>query len=105
MKRTTIFADENMLDSLKEIARMEGISIAEVIKQALNRFIADRQKNKRLPSILGIGHSGRKDIAERSEELLWKETPPTRTHLAVYRLAQEQRVNKNYRHSVMSNGD
>jgi len=75
MKRTTIFADENMLDSLKEIARMEGISIAEVIKQALNRFIADRQKDKRLPSIVGIGQSGRKDIAERSEELLWKETP------------------------------
>ncbi len=75
MKRTTIFADENMLDSLKEIARIEEKSIAEVIRQALNRFIADRQRNKRLPSILGIGQSGRKDIAERSEELLWKETP------------------------------
>jgi len=54
---------------------MEGVSIAEVIRQALNRFIADRQSNKRLPSILGIGQSGRKDIAERFEELLWKETP------------------------------
>ncbi len=75
MKRTTIFADENMLDSLKEIARIEEKSIAEVIRQALNRFIADRQRNKRLPSILGIGQSGRKDIAERSEELLWKEIP------------------------------
>ncbi len=75
MKRTTIFADENMLDSLKEIARIEEKSIAEVIRQALNRFIADRQRNKRLPSILGIGQSGRKDVAERFEELLWKETP------------------------------
>ncbi len=75
MKRTTIFADESMLDALKEIARMEGVSIAEVIRQALNRFIADRQRNKRLPSILGIGQSGRKDIAERFEKLLWKETP------------------------------
>jgi len=75
MKRTTIFADENMLDSLKEIAQIEEKSIAEVIRQALNRFIADRQRNKRLPSILGIGQSGRKDIAERSEEFLWKETP------------------------------
>ena len=54
---------------------MEGVSIAEVIRQALNRFIADRQRTKRLPSILGIGQSGRKDIAERFEELLWKETP------------------------------
>ena len=88
MKRTTIFADESMLDALKEIARMEGVGIAEVIRQALNRFIADRQSNKRLPSILGIGQSGRKDIADRFEELLWKDPPPpTRTHLAVYRLA------------------
>ncbi len=65
----------SLVNALKEIARMEGVSIAEVIRQALNRFIADRQSNKRLPSILGIGQSGRKDIAERFEELLWKETP------------------------------
>ncbi len=75
MKRTTIFADENMLDSLKEIARREDVSIAEVIRQALNRYIADRQSNKRLPSTLGIGQSGKKDVAEHFEELLWKETP------------------------------
>jgi len=75
MKRTTIFADESMLDALKEIARMEDVSIAEVIRQALNRFIADRQRTKRLPLILGIGQSGRQDISERFEELLWKETP------------------------------
>ncbi len=81
MKRTTIFADESMLDALKEIARREDVSIAEVIRQALNRFIADRQRNKRLPSILGIGQSGRKDIAERSEELLWKETPSNKDAL------------------------
>ncbi len=64
-----------MLDALKEIARREDVSIAEVIRQALNRYIADLQSNKRLPSILGIGQSGRKDVAERFEELLWKETP------------------------------
>jgi len=75
MKRTTIFADEDLLGALREIAHREGTSIAEVIRQALKRFIVDRQMNRKLPSILGIGQSGRKDIAERSEELLWKETP------------------------------
>ena len=82
MKRTTIFADESMLDALKEIARREDVSIAEVIRQALNRYIADRQSNERLPLILGIGQSGRKDVSECFEKLLWKETPPTRSHLA-----------------------
>jgi len=74
MKRTTIFADEDVLNALREIAQREGISVAELVRKALNRFIADRQKDKRLPSIVGIGQSGRKDIAERFEELLWKET-------------------------------
>jgi len=81
MKRTTIFTDESMLEAIKEIARMEDVSIAEVIRQALNRFIADRQRTKMLPSILGIGQSGRKDVSERFEELLWKETPSNKDAL------------------------
>lgn len=75
MKRTTIFADEDMLSSLREIAQSEGLSVAEIIRQALNRFIAEQQGVKRLPSILGIGRSGRRDIAEKCEELLWREEP------------------------------
>jgi len=72
MKRTTIFADEDVLSAFREIAQQEGLSIAELIRQALNRFIADRRKDRKLPSIVGVGQSGRKDIAERFEELLWK---------------------------------
>ena len=72
MKRTTVFANEEMLNNLKDIAQKEGISIAEIIRQALDKYIAERQGPKRAPSILGVGKSGRKDIASRSEELLWK---------------------------------
>ena len=75
MKRTTICADEDVLTALRDIAQKEGVSIAELVRKALNRFIADQRKGRKLPSILGIGQSGRKDIAERFEELLWKETP------------------------------
>ncbi|GIX47528.1 MAG: hypothetical protein KatS3mg131_1739 [Candidatus Tectimicrobiota bacterium] len=75
MKRTTIFADEETLLSLREIARREGLSMAEVIRQALDKFIAEHQRAKRVPSIVGIGRSGRRDIAERCEELLWREAP------------------------------
>lgn len=72
MKRTTIFAEEEMLSSLRQIAQKEGISIAEAIRQALDKFISERQGSRRMPSILGIGSSGRKDVASRSEDLLWK---------------------------------
>ncbi len=74
MKRTTIFADENLLNAIKHIADEEGISIAEAIRQALHRFIAQRQKSKKQLSFVGIGRSGRKDVSERCEELLWSKS-------------------------------
>ncbi len=74
MKRTTIFADEDVLAALREIAQKEGVSIAELVRKALKRFIADQQKDRKLLSILGIGQSGRTDISERFEELVWKDT-------------------------------
>lgn len=71
MKRTTIFADEELLSGLKHIADEEGISVAEAIRRALYEFVAQRQKPREKLSFVGIGQSGRKDISERCEELLW----------------------------------
>jgi hypothetical protein len=78
MKRTTIFANEDMLRALRQIAQREGLSMAEVIRQALDQFIAKQQGGNKLPSFLGIGRSGRRDIAERCEELLWQAESPTK---------------------------
>ena len=74
MKRTTVFADEELLNGLKRIADEEGIPVAEAIRQALDRFVTQRRKPKKI-SFLGIGRSGRKDVAKRSEELLWNKPP------------------------------
>ena len=74
MRRTTIFADEKLLLALKHIADEEGVSTAETIRQALDRFVAQRQKGKKQLSLLGIGRSGRRDVSERCEELLWTKT-------------------------------
>jgi len=71
MKRTTIFADEELLSGLKHIADEQGISVAEAIRQALDRFVTQRQKPRKRLSFVGIGRSGRKDVSERCEELLW----------------------------------
>ena len=72
MKRTTIFAEEALLQSLKQIAREEGISVAELTRQALTNLIAERQKGRKTLSFLAVGNSGRGDVAAQSEELLWK---------------------------------
>lgn len=76
MKRTTIFADESLLEALEDLARKQRTSLSAVIRSALEEFVARRQAAKPLPSFLGIGSSGRKDVSEKAEELLW--TPPHR---------------------------
>ena len=70
MRRTTIFADDALLDALQAIARRRGTSLAEVARDALAAYVA-RQHAKRKPlTFLAIGRSGRNDVAERFEELL-----------------------------------
>jgi len=71
MKRTTIFANESLLETLRDLAKKENMSVSAAIRAALQEYVGKRQGTARPPSFLGIGRSGRKDIAERAEELLW----------------------------------
>jgi len=72
MKRTTIFADDDLIAEIKEISREEGRSAAAVMREAMLSYI-DRKKNKkRKLSFVGVGDSGRRGVAEKHEELLWK---------------------------------
>jgi hypothetical protein len=77
MKRTTIFADESLLESLREIAGKEHISVSAAIRAAIEEYIGRRRPVGALPSFLGLGRSGRKDIAAHAEDFLW--TSPHRT--------------------------
>jgi hypothetical protein len=72
MIRTTIFADEEMMVAVRRIAQTERKSVAQVIREALDRLITSKTAPPRVPSLFGIGRSGRSDIAERHEELLWR---------------------------------
>jgi hypothetical protein len=71
MKRTTIFADESLLAVVQGIAKKEHVSLSAAIRTALEEYVGRRQASRPLPSFLGIGRSGRKDVAEHAEELLW----------------------------------
>ncbi|NCO68723.1 MAG: DNA-binding protein [Nitrospirae bacterium CG_4_9_14_3_um_filter_41_27] len=72
MKRTTIFADDNLINEIKEISKEENRSVAEIIREAMQGYIKQKRYKKKGISFIGIGSSGRRDIAERHEELLWK---------------------------------
>ncbi len=72
MKRTTIFADEELIDEIKEISKEENRSVAAIVREAMENYIKQKRQKKKRLSFIGIGSSDRKDIAERHEELLWK---------------------------------
>ena len=70
MKRTTIFVEDNVLDALQAAARRRGVSLAQVTREALAAYVG-RHKGKRKPlTFVAIGRRGRRDVAERFEELL-----------------------------------
>lgn len=72
MKRITVFADEEVFRKLRDIAKRENSSVSEVTRKALHAYVSRRQPRRSRLSLVGIGKSGRKDVAERSEELLGK---------------------------------
>ncbi len=74
MKRTTIFIDEGIERELRLVARRRGRSVAAVVREAIAREVAAEARHPL--SFIGIGDSGRRDIAERHEELLWKALEP-----------------------------
>jgi metal-responsive CopG/Arc/MetJ family transcriptional regulator len=75
MRRTTIFADDELLNEIRELARDEQRSAAELIREAMISYIAKKREcaEKKL-SFLGIGESGRSDVAETHEDLLWQKS-------------------------------
>jgi len=68
MKRTTIMADNELLDRLREIARREGCSLGAVIREGLELRV--RQRPRR-PSFIGAfaSEDGPHDLGERSADL------------------------------------
>ncbi|MGH2459937.1 MAG: ribbon-helix-helix protein, CopG family [Chloroflexota bacterium] len=74
MKRTTIAAPEEVLDRLRRVAAERGISLATLIREALE----DKARTCRpKPRSLGMGDSGRSDTARRTGEVR-PEPPPWR---------------------------
>lgn len=73
MKRTTIFIDESLERDLQVLAERQGRSKAAVVRTALERFVRQEKQRAELDlGFVGIGRSGRSDIAERHEEYLWQ---------------------------------
>lgn len=67
--KTTVYLDREDYARLKSLAQREGRPPAALIREAVAEYARGR-RSAPLPRSLGAGHSGRGDLAERSEELL-----------------------------------
>lgn len=66
VKRTTIMASDDLLNRLRLIARQEGVSLAEVIRQGLEL----RASQRRRPLFIGAVRTGQPtSIADEAEDL------------------------------------
>lgn len=79
MKRTTLFLDEETERELQRISRRQKRPMAVVVREAIAEYVAQAKaaETAKVVGFIGIGRSGRRDTAERHEDLLWKDLPHT----------------------------
>jgi predicted transcriptional regulator len=77
MKRTTIFIEPQLERELQALARRSGRPMAAIVREAVAQYVAaDKERRPARLGFVASGRSGRSDIAERHEELLFQPDPP-----------------------------
>ncbi len=72
MKAATVYLPEETNTALEQLATQTGRSQTELIQAAIEDYLSRNQRS--LPHCVGMGRSGRSDLSERDEALLWQET-------------------------------
>lgn len=77
MKRTTLFVEESVEHELHTLARRKGVPVSALVRESLARYLTEQNRSRTFAlRFLAQGRSGRQDIAERHEELLWRDLGP-----------------------------
>jgi hypothetical protein len=66
--KTTVYLTATDYRRLKAIARAEGRTTAELVREAVAMYVSRRATRR--PASIGTGRSGRSDLSQRAEELL-----------------------------------
>jgi hypothetical protein len=76
MIRTQIQLTEEQSRRLKQLAEQDNVSVAELVRRSVDRYLRDRQymppeeRRERLLSVAGIGRSGVTDLGESHDRHL-----------------------------------
>ena len=68
--KTTVYLPGDDYDRLKQLARHQGRTAAMLVREAVALYIAAPTGVAARPASMGLGHSGRSDISEKTETLL-----------------------------------
>lgn len=69
--------DETLDHDLHSLASQKGVPVAELVRDALGRYVAEQGGQKKLKlRFLAAGRSGQKSISRRHEDLLWRDLHP-----------------------------
>lgn len=73
MLRTTVYLHDNTEANLKLLARRQGRPKAELIREALETYVAKARAKIEVELPPGVGRyaSSRDDVSERADVLLW----------------------------------
>ncbi|MGC9075535.1 MAG: CopG family transcriptional regulator [Candidatus Bipolaricaulaceae bacterium] len=69
-KRTQIYLEPELHRRLKERAKEEGISLAELLRRIARDYLRKGTSPEDYLSIVGLGKSGRTDVSEKHDEYL-----------------------------------
>ena len=67
MEKTTLYLDEHLKQAIQRTAQAQGTTQAAVIRAAIEAHVLVSPQR---PRSIGLGNSGRGDLAERADELL-----------------------------------
>jgi hypothetical protein len=68
-KKTTVYLDEPLVRSLRQLARARGVPQAMLLREAVAEYTATARKTRPLPKSLGIA-DGPGNLSDRTDELL-----------------------------------
>jgi len=72
MRRTTVFLEEDLQRELRALAKRQARPAAALVREAIGQYVVSQKRVKATAlSFVGIGRSGRSDVAERHEDFLF----------------------------------
>jgi metal-responsive CopG/Arc/MetJ family transcriptional regulator len=69
-RRIQIYLDPEVHQDLKERARVEGISLSELIRRMAKDYLRKEAAPKDYLAIVGLSQSGKADISEKHDDYL-----------------------------------